>query len=70
MSLFDKAKKEKRVITGNDIGIICSGVGIVFSIILIGLNIIDHEGLEIGIVLLCACTVNLIVNIRFKKNIK
>ncbi len=49
MNLFNKTKKEKMFIISNTIGMISSIIGIVFSSILIGLNIINHNDLKIEI---------------------
>lgn len=60
-------KEEKKGITGTDIGIICSIAGIIASIILIVMNVVDNDSITVGIILLCACTINLITNVRVKR---
>ena len=65
-----KEKNKRKKVTGNDIGIIFSIMGIVASIILIVLNFIDNESKTIGITLLCACIASLAANISNKKKDK
>ena len=54
-------------ISGNDAGIIMSIIGMIASIIVIVLNLIDHESITTGLVLLLACTTTLSTNVRNKK---
>lgn len=49
------------------LGIIFSVIGIIASIAIIVLKLISKDNVAIGIVLLCACTGLLIVNIKQKK---
>lgn len=60
--------KEKKAITGTDVAIICSAIGVIASIILIVMDIIDHESTTAGIVCLCVCMANLLVNAKNKKD--
>ena len=59
---------KKRKIMWNDIGLIGSILGIIASIILIILNLIDNNLLIIAIVLLCSCSITLIANISQRNN--
>lgn len=61
-------KKDKKVITGTDIGIICNIIGIIASLILIKRNLIDNESIVIGIILLIVCGANLSTNLKNKKD--
>lgn len=61
-------RKDKKKITGIDIGVKCSIIGIIASIVLIVMNIIENESTTIGIVLLGACAANLAVNMKNKKD--
>ena len=63
-------KNNKKKITGNDLGIIFSIIGIVASLILMVLNLINDESKTIAIVLICGCSASLSVNVRNKKNEK
>lgn len=54
-------------ITFNKLGLIFSIIGIVASILVIMLNIIDKENIIIGIALFCACFLSLLININYKK---
>ena len=54
----------------NKVGIIVSIIGIIASIAVIIMNMIDGESKTIGIVLLCACTATLSANIVNRKNIR
>lgn len=65
-----KNNNEKKKITGTDLGIIFSIIGIIASIILIVLNFINAENKTVGIVLLCACSASLSANVTNKKNNK
>lgn len=60
--------KEKKAITGTDVAIICSTVGVIVSIILIVMDIIEHESTTAGIGLLCLCMTHLLVNVKNKKD--
>ncbi len=60
--------KEKKTITGTDVAIICFMIGVIASIILIVRNFIDRESMTVGIILLCVCAINLLVNVKNKKN--
>ena len=59
---------KRRKITGNDIGIVGSIFGIIASIILIILILIDNDNLIIGIILLCSCSTTLIANVSQRNN--
>ena len=50
-----------------DFGIIASIVGIIASIAIIILKLISKDNITVGIVLLIACALSLIVNIKQKK---
>ncbi len=52
------------------LGIIFSIVGIIASIAIIILKLISKDNLTVGIVLLIACVLSLIVNIKQKNNKK
>ena len=54
-------------ITFNKLGLIFSIIGVVASILVIMLNIIDKENIIIGIVLFCACCLSMLINIKYKK---
>lgn len=62
--------KEKKTITGTDVAIICSAIGVIASIILIVMDIIDHESTTAGIGFFCLCMTQLLVNIKNKKDAK
>lgn len=53
-----------------DVGIIASIIGIIASIAIIILKLISKDNITVGIVLLIACALALIVNIKQKKNKK
>lgn len=63
-------RKNKKKINITDVGIVCSLIGIIASIILIIMNVIDKESITIGVVLLCSCSVNLIATINQKNRNK
>lgn len=52
------------------VGIIFSIVGIIASIAIIILKLISKDNITVGIVLLIACALSLIVNIKQKKDKK
>ncbi len=60
--------KKKKAITGTDVAIICSAIGVIASIILIIMDIIDHESTIAGIGLFCLCMTQLLVNVKNKKD--
>ena len=62
--------KNKKKITGADVGIIFSIIGIIASILLIILNIIKKESAGVGIGLLIFCILALSTNIKNKKDDK
>ena len=57
-------------ITGYDVGIISSIVGIAASIIVIIINVLKNESAGVGIGLLLFCILTLSTNIRNKRNEK
>ena len=57
-------------ITGYDVGIIFSIVGIVASILVIIINVLKNESAGVGIGLLLFCILTLSTNIRNKRNEK
>lgn len=65
-----KEQNKGKKITGTDLGIIFSIIGIIASIILVVLNFINDESKTIGIILLCACSASLSANVNNKKNDK
>ncbi len=54
----------------NKMGIVFSIAGIIASIFVIIMNIIDGESKTLGIVLLCACSATLSANVVNRKNNK
>ena len=62
--------KDKQKISGPDVGIIASVIGIMASILVIVLNLIDGESIGVGIGLLCFSIFNLALNFRNKKSEK
>lgn len=58
----------KKKISGEDLGIIFSIIGIIASILVIILNTVHGENRSIGIVLLLTSTSTLSMNVRNKKN--
>lgn len=62
--------KNKQKITGPDVGIIFSIIGIIASILIIILNIIKKESAGVGIGLLIFCILALSTNIKNKKDDK
>lgn len=59
--------KNKKKITGTDMGIVFSIIGMIASIIVIIMNFIDGESKTVGIVLFCACLATLSANVGIKK---
>lgn len=57
-------------ITGPDVGIVCSIIGIIASILVIIINILKKESVGVGIGLLIFCFLTLLTNIKNKKDIK
>ena len=62
--------KNKKKITGPDVGIAFSIVGIIASILVIIINAIDRESVGVGIGLLIFCFLTLLTNIKNKKDSK
>ena len=60
-------KKQKKI-NGTDLGILFSIVGLLASVAVIVINLIDRENLAVGIALFCACAATLSTNVRNKKN--
>lgn len=61
---------EKKKITGSDVGIIFSVVGIIASILVIIINALKNEDIGVGIGLLLFCILTLSTNVRNKRNEK
>ena len=61
---------KKRGIDVSVVGIILSAIGIIASIGVIVLNLIDGERIAVGIALFCACSATLATNVRNKKDKK
>ena len=59
--------KNKKEITGIDVKIIFSIIGIIASIIVIIINFIDGESKAIGIALLSSCFTALAVNVKSER---
>lgn len=59
--------KNKKKITSFDIGIICSTVGIIASILVIIINVLKKESVGVGIGLLIFTFLSLLTNIKNKK---
>ena len=57
-------------ITGPDVGIILSIVGIIASILVVIIDIIEKESFGVGIGLLLFCILTLLTNIKNKKDNK
>lgn len=57
-------------ITGFDVGIVCSIVGIVASILVIVINALKEESVGVGIGLLIFSFLSLLINIKNKKDNK
>ena len=62
--------KNSKKITGPDVGIICSIVGIIASILVIIINALKKESAGVGIGLLVFCFLTLSTNIKNKKDNK
>ena len=62
--------KNKKKITGPDVGIICAVVGIIASILVIIINALKKESVGVGIGLLIFCLLSLSTNIKNKKENK
>jgi hypothetical protein len=65
-----KEKNTGKKITGTNLGIIFSIMGIITSLILIVLNFVNGESMTIGIILLLSCSGSLSAIISNKKNNK
>lgn len=61
---------KKKKITGSDIGIIFSIVGIVASILVIIISALRNESTGVGVGLLLFCILSLSTNVRNKRNEK
>lgn len=61
---------EKKNITGTEVAIICSIIGIIACIVLIIDAFISGESKTLPIILLCTCSANLCANVRTKKDKK
>lgn len=57
-------------ITSHDVGVICSIIGIIASILVIIINALKNESVGVGIGLLCFCLLALLTNIKNKKDNK
>ena len=62
--------KNKKKITGSDVGIICSIVGIIASVLVIIIDAFKGESVVVGIGLLIFCFLSLFTNIKNKKEDK
>ena len=62
--------KNKKKITGYEVGIVFSIIGIVASVMVIIINLVKGESAAVGIGLLCFCFLNLLINVRDKRNSK
>lgn len=60
-------RKEEKGLKAADIGILCSSIGLLASIALIVMNLLDGESVVLGLILLCACGVNLLANLKNKR---
>ena len=61
---------KKKKISGFDVGIIFSIVGIIASILVIIINLLKNESVGVGIGLLLFCILTLSTNVRNKRNEK
>ena len=61
---------KKKKITGSNVGIIFSIIGIIASIIVIIINALKNESIGVGIGLLLFCILTLSTNARNKRNEK
>ena len=62
--------QDNKKITGFDVGIVCSIVGIVASILVIVINALKEESVGVGIGLLIFSFLSLLINIKNKKDNK
>jgi len=62
--------KNKKKITSPDVGIICSMIGFIASILVIIINVLKNESIGVGIGLLLFCFISLLTNIKNKKDNK
>mgnify|MGYP006389573997 FL=1 len=60
--------KKKRKITGPDVGIIFSIIGIIASILVIILDALKSESIGVGLGLLIFCLLSLLINMKNKNN--
>ena len=60
--------KEKKQGNITNVGIAISILGIIASVAVIVINVIDGTSKTVGIVLLCACALGLINNVNIKRN--
>lgn len=60
--------RKKRKITGPDVGIIFSIIGIIASILVIILDALKSESIGVGLGLLIFCLLSLIINMKNKNN--
>jgi len=59
---------KNKKITGFDVGIIFSIIGIIASVLVIVINVLKNESVGVGIGLLLFCILTLSTNIRNKRN--
>ena len=62
--------KKKKKLTGSDVGVIFSVIGIIASIFVIIINALKNESIGVGIGLLLFCILTLSTNVRNKRNEK
>ena len=62
--------KDRKKLSGTDMGIVLSIIGIIASVAVIVMNFIDGESKAVGIALFCSCTATLSINVRNKRNDK
>jgi len=62
--------KNKKKISGYDVGIICSIIGTIASLLVIVINTINKESITVGIGLLLFCFISLIINKNGKRKEK
>ena len=60
--------KKKRKITGPDVGIIFSIIGIIASILVIIFDALNSESVGVGLGLLLFCLLSLLINMKNKNN--
>ena len=58
---------KNKKITGSDVGIVLSIVGIIASVAVIVIDYMNKESIGVGIGLVCFCCISLSTNIRNKK---